>query len=137
MQPIGTVVAKQHGKASVHLVRQSACQNCKACTLGSADSNTITIIAEDPYNVEIGQQVSIYFPPAQSVKAALLVYTIPLLSLFAGYLLLDMLPLPGGALVPALGSLLLSFASFFLLRLREKQRQDDPAFLPRIDAIVG
>ena len=136
MQPIGTVLSTEAGKASVHLVRPSACQSCHACSLGLEDRESLIVLALDPLQVEIGQQVLLSFPPAQGLKVAVLVYSAPLIGLFAGYALLSALPLPGGALTPALGSLLISFACFLLLRLGEQKRQDDPTYLPRIERII-
>ena len=137
MQPTGTVVAVEPGFAMVHLVRHSACSNCHACSLGSSDSASITVSAIDPIEVQIGMQVELFFPPAQGLKAALYVYALPLLTLLLSYPLLNVLNLPGGELTAALGSIILSFASFFLLRLSENRRSTDPRYLPQIVRVVS
>jgi len=136
MQPIGTVIAKENGKASVHLVRPTACDSCHACTLGTVDGAAITVLADDPLDVAVGDRVELYFAPTQGIRAALNVYIVPLLALFLGYAVLSYLALPGGALTPALGSIAICIASFSLLRLREKVWENDPDLRPRIQAVV-
>jgi len=134
MIPVGSVIATMPGKASVHLIRSTACAHCQACSLGTSADRSLTVLALDPIGVHEGQRVELVMPRVRSFHVALMVYTLPLCTLFGSFALLERHLT--GSIVPALGSLLNCFGSFFLLRLWERKRSDDPAFLPSIRSIV-
>ncbi|MCL2497926.1 MAG: SoxR reducing system RseC family protein [Symbiobacteriaceae bacterium] len=136
LTPTGTVTAVAEGKAWVHMVRHSACGNCGACALGFSTDTSITVIAADPGQVEVGQEVELYFPPTQGMTAALVVYGTPLLVLILSSLVLSRVVGYLGSLAAALTSCILSFASFFLLRFGEQKRRQDPKLLPQIKQVL-
>ena len=136
MQPAGRVVALENELASVYVVRHTACDNCRACSLGSSEAAAITVKALNPVNAVVGDNVALYFPEETGIKAALLVYTVPLLTLFVTYALITLLPVEDSALWAAIGSLGCCFASFLLLKPGEKKRQQDLRYLPAIISVL-
>jgi len=88
MIPSGIVTKRDGPYAEVHLVRQSACQNCHACSLGTSENAEMQIRALNQTDAQVGDRVEINFSSQIGSKAALLTYAVPLVSLFAGYLLL-------------------------------------------------
>lgn len=84
MQRIGIIERLMpHQKAMVRLVRHTACEKCGACHLGDANKN-ITMVAMNDIGAVTGDKVTIEMPTGGVLKAAFIMYMIPLLSLFIG-----------------------------------------------------
>jgi len=82
---VGNVVRIAPQRAWIRLARKEACSSCKGCALGEGGQYMITE-AQDPLGVSIGDEVRI--GPARALgaqRAALLLFGIPILLLFAGY----------------------------------------------------
>ena len=136
MLPVGKVIAKEPGMVEVCLVRQSACQSCRSCSLGQSENEVMYIKAKDSFDAALGQQVQLYLPASQGLKASLLVYCFPILVLFASFLVIQYL-FPGSSeFIPAFSSLVLSIGSLLLLRLTEAKRIQQKQFLPEVTALV-
>lgn len=83
----GRVVSIEDGKAVVEIEKGAACATCAstrcACNYGT---KTVTVTAEDPVGVRENQLVQISVPEGIALRAALIVYGIPLVALIAGIL---------------------------------------------------
>ncbi len=85
MDETGTVVRVAPGRAWVRLARKEACSACKGCAIG-AEGRYMIAEAQDSLGVAVNDEVRIR--PAKAIgahKAALLLYGVPILLLFAGY----------------------------------------------------
>ena len=94
------------GTAQVLLVRESACSgNCHKCSGCGAAKETLLILAENPIGAAPGELVRLRSETAPVMKAAVVLYMLPLALFFGGYVL--------GAAVWGLGALVgcLAFAA--------------------------
>lgn len=79
----GVVIALEGKIAKVRASRHSDCESCGACP---GDKATVL----DVYNqvdAKLGQRVMITIPEANMVKAAFIVYVLPLITTFIGFLI--------------------------------------------------
>jgi sigma-E factor negative regulatory protein RseC len=76
------------GTAQVIHVRESACSgDCHKCSGCGAAKETLLILARNPIGAEPGALVTLKSETAPVMKAALVLYILPLLLFFGGYLL--------------------------------------------------
>lgn len=76
------------GTAQVIHVRESACSgDCHQCSGCGAAKETLLILARNPIGAEPGALVTLKSETAPVMKAALVLYILPLLLFFGGYLL--------------------------------------------------
>lgn len=90
----GRVVALEPGAAWIETVRATSCQSCsanKGCGHAVMDRNAAgsraRIRVESPRVLSVGDQVVVGIAEDSLMKAALMVYLLPLICLFAGALL--------------------------------------------------
>ena len=85
------------GTATVIHLRQSACSgDCHKCSGCGAAQETIEFIAENPIGAETGDFVNVESATGPVLKAAAVLYMVPMLLFFGGYLLGDQLWGRGG-----------------------------------------
>lgn len=141
MIPTGTITKLDGTYACVRLIRQSACQSCRACSLGQSENKELEIRALNVAQAEVGDIVELDLRGETGLKAALLTYTVPLFTLFLGFLLIErltfFLPYETSQAIAAIGSIILAFLSFFLLRLIEPKLRNQKDFIPAIRTIVS
>lgn len=78
------------GTAQVIRIRESACSgDCHKCSGCGAAKETIAFTAENPVNAQPGDPVYVKTRSAPVLMGAAVVYLLPLLLFFLGYLLLD------------------------------------------------
>ena len=76
------------GTAQVLLVRESACSgDCHKCSGCGAAKQTMMITAQNPIGAPVGSVVTIQSESAPVLKAAAMLYMLPLILFFAGYIL--------------------------------------------------
>ncbi|HOP75584.1 MAG TPA: SoxR reducing system RseC family protein [Bacillota bacterium] len=90
----GEVIAAGEGTAKIKLQRHASCDKCGACGMGKRPE--IVVEAEDPIGVETGDIVMLRMKTGQLFKAAVLMYTFPLVGLILGFLAGQGLALWGG-----------------------------------------
>ena len=83
----GRVTKVADGKAIVEVERSSACAKCHAGCVCNVETSTMLVEANDPIGVHIDQCVQMSMQNASVLRAAFVVYVIPLLALIAGVLL--------------------------------------------------
>lgn len=76
----GVVVAVDGVIAKVKTSRHNNCENCGACPGNSA----IVLDAQNPVGAKAGQRVEIEIREAGMLKAAFVVFLLPLIAVFAG-----------------------------------------------------
>lgn len=76
-----------HGQAELYVVRRSACAGeCDRCSGCGSAAHSITLIAHNAIGAVEGDRVVIESETAPVLKAAALVYLLPLLGFLAGFL---------------------------------------------------
>ncbi len=98
--------AYENGTADVLLVRESACSgDCHKCSGCGAAKETMLFNADNPIGARRGDLVKVVSETGPVMKAAVVLYVIPLILFFLGYYL-GTLPGNFGALGGCLGFLL-------------------------------
>lgn len=74
------------GTAQVLLIRESACSgDCHKCSGCGAAKETLLVLADNPIGASPGELVRLRSETAPVMKAALVLYILPLVLFFAGY----------------------------------------------------
>ncbi len=98
-QTVKVVGLLPDGRARVIRVRESACSGeCHKCSGCGAAKQTVCFTAENPVAARVGDTVTVCAASAPVLAAATVLYLLPLLLFFAGYI--------GGAFLGGLGGLL-------------------------------
>ena len=85
-QTVRVTSIPEQGIAEVFLERQSACSgDCHKCGGCGAVRETLFVFAEDPIGVSVGEQVIVETATGTVLKAAVLVYLLPVMFFFIGY----------------------------------------------------
>jgi len=80
----GKIIEKQGKYIKVRLNRHSACKNCGACKLADDDSDVV-ITVENYVKADVGDEIEIDIDSQGIVLASIIMYLIPLISLFIGF----------------------------------------------------
>ena len=89
----------EDGTAQVLMIRESACSgDCHKCSGCGAVKETLLVTAENPIRAERGDLVTIRSDSGPVLKAAAVLYVMPLVLFFLGYALGTSLSLGGGLL---------------------------------------
>lgn len=113
----------EDGYAMVAVKRQSACGgNCKSCG-ACMYSRTLTVKAKNNVSADVGDEVLIKSSSADVLGLAALVYLLPLVTLFIGYLLGGLVS--QGEAVPIIGGLLGLCIGVALTVFISKRRKGD------------
>ncbi len=77
-----------NGMAEVVRIRESACSgDCHQCSGCGAARETVVLKAENPINAKVGETVKIRSGSSPVLKAAAVLYLLPLVLFLAGYIL--------------------------------------------------
>jgi len=82
MRECGRVIEAYGNVAKVEVFRRDECERCKACGFGSRDR--IVAVATNTVGAEKGDEVVLELEGTQVVRAAVIVYLIPLVFLLIG-----------------------------------------------------
>ncbi|MGL5001000.1 MAG: SoxR reducing system RseC family protein [Cetobacterium sp.] len=114
MKSSGLVKEKYGNKLKVSIYKESACSHCNNCSDTSKISNTLDFICEDK-NIEVGDVIKFELEDNVIFKSAFIVYIIPLVFLFLGYFLGDIISLSEGKKITmSFGGLVLAFLGIFI-----------------------
>ena len=112
-----------NGTAQVICIRESACSgDCHKCSGCGAAKEAILLTAENPIGAGVGDLVSIQSETGPVLKAAVVLYMMPLVLFFAGYALGAALDL-SGALTGSL-TFVLSIVLIVLYDRRMAKKED-------------
>ena len=84
MKQVGIITQLDGDMAEVEVQRHTACKKCGGCKLGSENSNRIKV--KNRVNAEQGQRVYIDMADIGVLKAAAIMYMIPLAALIIGFM---------------------------------------------------
>ena len=114
------------GTAQVLVVRESACSgDCHKCSGCGAAKESIWLTAANPIGARTGDLVKLQSETAPVLKAAVVLYMLPLVLFFAGYALGAALDISGGLC----GSLAFVLSIVFIVLYdRKLQKQDDTIY---------
>ena len=88
--------AYDNGTAQVICIRESACSgDCHKCSGCGAAKETILLTADNPIGADAGDLVNLRSETGPVLKAAVVLYMMPLVLFFAGYGLAAAMDLPG------------------------------------------
>ena len=112
-----------NGTAQVICIRESACSgDCHKCSGCGAAKEAILLTAENPIGAGVGDLVSIQSETGPVLKAAVVLYMMPLVLFFAGYAVGAVLDL-SGALTGSL-AFVLSIILIVLYDRRMAKKED-------------
>jgi len=132
VEEIGCVVEARPGRAVVRLAPSEACASCRACTFMDAREGGRGMLAEadDPLGARPGDTVRVRTTGAEgTIKAALLLFAMPLALLLAGAALahrllrdlgLGVTAAQGLSVLFGLALMAAAYATLYLLRRRGK-----------------
>ncbi len=89
MISIGVVESTNGEKAMVGLTRHTACGECGACQMGKENLNR-RVEALNPLGAKVGDRVTMEMEDQKVLKAAFIVYIIPLIVLIVGMILTNL-----------------------------------------------
>ena len=96
VEEIGTVIRSGGGKTRVQINRSEKCSGCHGCLLAEG-GNYLILEVIDPFGTATGDRVKIEAKAGSAAKSGFILYILPLISLFIGYI-------SGSKLVSLLGS---------------------------------
>lgn len=118
LEDIGTVVSVSGSSVKVELVRGSGCKSCSMRGMCFGRNTPAVFDLESDLDLHPGDRVQLEIAPSTRVLSALLVFGLPLLCLFAGYLI-------GSHWLAELPSIGIAFAatalSFIIMRQIDKR----------------
>ena len=142
MKEEARVAKSYNNKAEIIITRHSACDKCeKKCGLAdsSHDTDQIKLEVNNPVNAKKGDLVIVEMDDSNVRLASMLVYLIPIIGIFIGYLafnyLGNLLGLDGQELFGMLGSFVLFGFSWYLLRKIDNYYKENYSFQPKIVTI--
>ncbi|MDS1029198.1 SoxR reducing system RseC family protein [Bacillota bacterium LX-D] len=131
----GVVVAIEGNLAKIRATRHNDCENCGACP-----GNTAMLLdAQNPVGAKPGQRIAFEIKETNMLKAAFIVYILPLIAMFLGVIaggwLANKLNHP--AIYFQVGGGLLTFAlSIIYIKIFDKNVQDNNKMQPVITRIL-
>lgn len=125
--------AHTDGTATVFVIRESACSgDCHKCSGCGAAKETIVLNAANPIGAGRGDLVKVESETAPVLKAAAVLYMLPLVLFFAGYALAAALGFSGG-----LGGGLAFFLSVVLIVIYDRRMQKQDKTIYTITGYAG
>jgi positive regulator of sigma E activity len=137
------IVMETHGDlAKVAILTKSACETCAAagtCHLGGGDS---LMEASNPLNAQKGQKVKVVLAPQMYLKAAIIVYGLPvtvfiIAAIIAKNLALRFTGEQGSDLWAFIAGAVCFVVSFFFIRGYNKKVEQTREYRPIIVEILG
>jgi len=114
------------GRLMAEIVRTEACQQCRACQFGQTE-RILLPLPKGKYRA--GDTVSVSLPESKFTQASIIAYALPVLFMFAGLLIPNLLGFGEG--VQAIGAICMLAAGLGLVKLLDRKiRHSD--FEPQI-----
>lgn len=139
MDEFGLVVGIKEEYAIVNIKRKSACGSCKACELGKSGQSEMNVEVFNKLGAQVGDQVMIQMQTPDILKAAFLVYMIPLLALLLGVTATYLVGRSNGhvneLLMIGVGFVLMVL-SLFYVRKRDRELKESQTFEPLMVKVV-
>jgi sigma-E factor negative regulatory protein RseC len=140
MRETGNIIRIDGEMAEVVMERHASCESCGACGLGGKPQ--ISFMARNLIGAQKGDWVEVELQTGKLYQAAFLMYTLPLMMLFAGYYGLRYIGTNIG-LNPADaenigigGGFALMGLAYWVIRLWDRKKRIGRRFQPKLVAIV-
>lgn len=136
MKTSATVISVSGTRATVETARSSACEGCHkmaqgergcaVCTLVGGDGRRFTATAENPIGAKVGDRVTVESATGRILLYAALVFLLPLVLCFAGWLIVSRLtPDPLWQAAGAAAGFVGCFAALWIYSRHMRSRQAD------------
>lgn len=139
MHESGRVITVHDGAVDVRMEVTTACGGCTACSSGTG-GETIMQGVRDRFGATVGDMVDVDIPDAVRSHAAVAVFAVPVVCLFAGYLAGFLLSKPLGV-DPDIAGLVAALASANIavigVRAAERRLARSERFTPQVSAIIA
>lgn len=140
MKEYGVVLELIGEKAIVNVKRQSACGQCKACELGTSEQKEINITAKNDVGAKVNDNVNLLIETPDILKAAIIVYCIPLVALLAGVgvsTYITRLMGIDGETISIFAGLVCTGLSYILVKKKDAKLKKTKKYEPSIVEILG
>ncbi len=138
LEETGIVVAIDNDQAWVQTIRQSACSSCEAkngCGQGVlariSDGKANQVLVNNSLSLKVGEEVLIGIPEELLIKASVMVYLLPLLTMVVVALTIEKWLKPGDGWVALAGCSGLAIG-FLIVKLYSAHHKSDPTFCPKM-----
>ncbi len=122
-QRVKVLTAEPDGTAKVLCVRQSACSgDCHKCSGCGAAPQSLILTVQNPLGAVPGQIVTVSARTGPVLAAAAVLYLVPLVMFFAGYLAGALLSLPGALVGGIAFGLSVAFVVLYDRRVMRKKQ---------------
>jgi len=132
----GIVTSIRGGKAMVRVSSntEGGCASCAArsgCHAGGYSGREITVLND--FGAKVDNLVAFEADPGKVLLSAALIWILPIIAMFIGYLAGTRL---GGGFIPIAAALIFLAASYFVLRFVDRAVSGGRSFYPRIVSII-
>ncbi|WP_296645370.1 SoxR reducing system RseC family protein [Romboutsia sp. 13368] len=126
--------------AKLKLKRHSACASCGKCTTTSEEKDIIVEV-DNTIGAKVGDRVEVNMETMNVLKAAFIVYTIPLIALLIGtvgtFYILNAINFNGNIeIISAIVGLIFTIMVFLILKKNDKKFRDSKEYIPIVTRIV-
>ncbi len=138
----GIIVDLVDGKAVVKAHRSGMCNSCTASrSCHSEGEKDMIIEVRNPVNAKLGQRVKIALSSGSVIYASIIIYLVPLISLFIGaitgkWVVIGLNYSINQELSEAAFAIVFLIASFLIIRACNKRAEGNPDFIPVITEIL-
>ena len=126
--------------AKLKMQRHSACASCGKCATTS-EKKDIIVEVDNTIGAQVGDKVKVNMETVNVLKAAAIVYIVPLVALLVGtigtYFVLDLLKINTNieTISGAIG-LVSMLISFLILKMNDKKFRDSREYIPIVTEVV-
>lgn len=140
MEEIGNLISRQGNMAQVIFTRHKSCKNCGICLQITEEEMQAEVVND--IGAEIGDNVLIGLEAETFLKAAFILYIIPLIFLFTGILGGNWISryIYGGnreTLISILGGVILLGLSYILVKRFENNASGTKTYKPHVIKVVS
>ncbi len=138
----GIIVDLVDGRAVVKAHRSGMCNSCSASrSCHSEDEKDMIIEVRNPVNAKVGQRVKIALSSGSVMYASIIIYLVPLISLFIGaitgkWVAIGVNNTINQELSEVAFAIVFLIISFFIIRACNKRVEENPDFRPIITEIL-
>ncbi|MBS5788543.1 MAG: SoxR reducing system RseC family protein [Clostridioides difficile] len=127
--------------AKVQMQQHSACAHCGKCATVSSESKDILVEVDNTYGAKVGDHVEVNMDNINVIKAATIVYIVPLIALLVGtigtYYTLNALGFSGNTEIICAGvGIALTLASYLWMKANDKNFKDSRNYIPVVTRIL-
>lgn len=136
MKETATVINVNNDTATVRVIRGDACHGCRACSMWSEDNKFMDFDLKNTLLAKKGDTVLVDMAAPDFLRAALIMYAVPLFLMMAFAMAVYYYAFPGNQLYTALASIAGAAAGFILIKLFDGLIKKDAKFYPVMIDIV-